>query len=200
MPIRCRNRFLWPQGHAAPRRYAVLDGISPDYPPATGRSHTRYSPVRRSPAARIAPRPDAPRLACVRPVASVHPEPGSNSSLFVSFFYFFLCLDGNAFHLDPLAGVLCYRRIDRVAIMFNMTLLLYYFLSIVIISMSSLSRASREKRCKVTTFFSFPQTFCSKFCCRPSGASRPPPDDRFLKSECKVTPFTRNHQIFSSLF
>ena len=115
-------------------------------------------------------------------------------------FLFFLCLDGNAFHLDPLAGVLCYRRIDRVAIMFNMTLLLYYFLSIVIISMSSLSRAFREKRCKVTTFFSFPQTFYSKFCCRPSGASRPPPDDRFLKSECKVTPFTRNHQIFSPLF
>ena len=25
--------------------------------------------------------PDAPRLACVKPVASVHPEPGSNSSL-----------------------------------------------------------------------------------------------------------------------
>ncbi len=24
----------------------------------------------------------APRLACVKPVASVHPEPGSNSSLF----------------------------------------------------------------------------------------------------------------------
>ena len=24
---------------------------------------------------------DAPRLACVKPVASVHPEPGSNSSL-----------------------------------------------------------------------------------------------------------------------
>lgn len=84
--------------------------------------------------------------------------------------------------------------------MFNMTLLLYYFLSIVIISMSSLSRAFREKRCKVTTFFSFPQTFCSKFCCRPSGASRPPPDDRFLKSECKVTPFVRNRQIFSPLF
>ncbi len=90
MPIRCRNRSLWPQGHAAPRRYAVLDGISPDYPPATGRSHTRYSPVRRSPAARIAPRPDAPRLACVRPVASVHPEPGSNSPLLVCLFYFFL--------------------------------------------------------------------------------------------------------------
>ena len=27
--------------------------------------------------------PAAPRLACVKPVASVHPEPGSNSSLFI---------------------------------------------------------------------------------------------------------------------
>ncbi len=32
------------------RRYAVLDGISPGYPPGAGRLHTRYSPVRRSPA------------------------------------------------------------------------------------------------------------------------------------------------------
>ena len=31
----------------------------------------------------------APRLACVRPVASVHPEPGSNSSLYL----FFICSD-----------------------------------------------------------------------------------------------------------
>ena len=28
-----------------------------------------------------------PRLACVKPVASVHPEPGSNSSLFKLFYY-----------------------------------------------------------------------------------------------------------------
>ena len=32
--------------------------------------------------------PAAPRLACVKPVASVHPEPGSNSSLFVILFFF----------------------------------------------------------------------------------------------------------------
>ena len=33
--------------------------------------------------------PAAPRLACVKPVASVHPEPGSNSSLlFMSFSFF----------------------------------------------------------------------------------------------------------------
>ena len=31
--------------------------------------------------------PAAPRLACVRPVASVHPEPGSNSSLYLFFFF-----------------------------------------------------------------------------------------------------------------
>ena len=29
--------------------------------------------------------PAAPRLACVQPAASVHPEPGSNSSLLISF-------------------------------------------------------------------------------------------------------------------
>ena len=29
--------------------YGVLDQISPDYPPVTGRLHTRYAPVRRSP-------------------------------------------------------------------------------------------------------------------------------------------------------
>ena len=34
----------------------------------------------------------APRLACVKPVASVHPEPGSNSSLFSIFVSLFLKL------------------------------------------------------------------------------------------------------------
>ena len=54
----------------------------------TGRFHTCYSPVRRSPAGRTSPSPAAPRLACVKPVASVHPEPGSNSSLLSIFFSF----------------------------------------------------------------------------------------------------------------
>jgi hypothetical protein len=59
--------------------YGVLIRLSLGYPPVKGRLHTRYSPVRRSPTgiATLA----APRLACVRPAASVHPEPGSNSSL-----------------------------------------------------------------------------------------------------------------------
>ena len=37
-------------GDASRRVYAVLDEISLDYPPVTGRLHTCYSPVRRSPA------------------------------------------------------------------------------------------------------------------------------------------------------
>ncbi len=45
---------------------------------------TRYAPFRRSPSESIATPYAAPRLACVKPAASVHPEPGSNSSLYIS--------------------------------------------------------------------------------------------------------------------
>ena len=76
-----------PYGHAPIRPHTVLVRISPGYPPLDGRLHTCYAPVRRSPAAFIAKRPAAPRLACVRPVASVHPEPGSNSSLYYLVFF-----------------------------------------------------------------------------------------------------------------
>ena len=62
--------------------YGVLVRLSTGYPPVEGRLHTRYSPVRRSPPKCIATSCAAPRLACVRPIASVHPEPGSNSSLY----------------------------------------------------------------------------------------------------------------------
>ena len=61
--------------------YAVLFKVSPDYPPVDERLHTRYAPVRRSPSTSIATDHAAPRLACVRPAASVYPEPGSNSPL-----------------------------------------------------------------------------------------------------------------------
>ena len=61
--------------------YGVLRDVSIDYPPVTGMLLTRYSPFRRSPPG-VATRA-APRLACVKPAASVHPEPGSNSSLYI---------------------------------------------------------------------------------------------------------------------
>ena len=81
-----------PPGHAPLWAYGVLVGISTGYPPVAGRFHTCYSPVRRSPAGKASFAPAAPRLACVRPVASVHPEPGSNSPLLLSFSCFFLSI------------------------------------------------------------------------------------------------------------
>ena len=41
---------LSPQPHAGPRPYGVLDHVSMACPPVRGRLHTRYAPVRRSPA------------------------------------------------------------------------------------------------------------------------------------------------------
>ena len=52
-----------------------------------------YALLTRAPVAGgVLPLPAAPRLACVRPVASVHPEPGSNSPLLLSFSCFFLSI------------------------------------------------------------------------------------------------------------
>ena len=62
--------------------HRVLIRFSSGYALLRGRLDTRYSPVRRSPAICASTDPDAPRLACVKPVASVHPEPGSNSPLY----------------------------------------------------------------------------------------------------------------------
>ena len=61
--------------------HIVLGRLSTGYPMDKGRLDTRYSPVRRSPSSVASNQHAAPRLACVKPVASVHPEPGSNSPL-----------------------------------------------------------------------------------------------------------------------
>ena len=61
--------------------HIVLGRLSTGYPMDKGRLDTRYSPVRRSPSLVASNQHAAPRLACVKPVASVHPEPGSNSTL-----------------------------------------------------------------------------------------------------------------------
>ena len=53
-------------------------------------SQVAYALRTRAPvASKVLLLPAAPRLACVRPVASVHPEPGSNSSLY-DFFVLYL--------------------------------------------------------------------------------------------------------------
>ena len=87
MPILCRPKPFLPPGCPG-GMYAGLARLSTGCPPAEGRLHTCYSPVRRSPAGEASFSSAAPRLACVKPAASVHPEPGSNSPLLLSFFFF----------------------------------------------------------------------------------------------------------------
>ena len=64
-------------------------GISPDFSglsPCAG--HVAHALRTLAPAESIAAPRAAPRLACVRPAASVHPEPGSNSSLYITILIF----------------------------------------------------------------------------------------------------------------
>ena len=85
MPIRHRI-VSFPRVGMPPRG---LRGISRDFSrlsPCGGQ--VAYVLLTRAPVAgksQQADSPAAPRLACVKPVASVHPEPGSNSSLFKLF-------------------------------------------------------------------------------------------------------------------
>ena len=65
--------------------YMVLAPFSRGYSNLHGRQPTRYSPVRQFNSIR---RYVLLRLACVRHAASVHPEPGSNSPLYIFLFNF----------------------------------------------------------------------------------------------------------------
>ena len=71
--IPCRIKVLW---GVNPRFHGLYPGIG----------QVAYALLTRAPVAiKVLLPHDAPRLACVKPVASVHPEPGSNSSLFKLF-------------------------------------------------------------------------------------------------------------------
>ena len=82
-----RRTSLYPLSDAVLRDHRGLIRLSPGCPRPWGRLDTRYSPVRRSPSKIASYLHDAPRLACVKPVASVHPEPGSNSPLYNLFIF-----------------------------------------------------------------------------------------------------------------
>ena len=150
--------------------YAVLVRISPGYPPVPGMSLTRYAPLRRSPPESIAAPRAAPRLACVRPAASVHPEPGSNSSLYITFLSF-LSLRFY-YHLsgfpDGIDARTFFGTFSCLLPVFSMNFLFLFF---PLLSASpvpfpaplSLSRAPRSERdCKGTAFF-FISNFFSNF-------------------------------------
>ena len=70
---------LYTADDAIPSDHGILAAVSSCFVPVTGRLHTRYAPVRHSCASRIAALGLTVRLACIKPAASVHPEPGSNS-------------------------------------------------------------------------------------------------------------------------
>ena len=81
-PIRRRRNF-----QQRPMRASVPSGISRRFHRLSpGNGHVAHA-LRTLPpvAARTLPPRAAPRLACVKPAASVHPEPGSNSSLYIHF-------------------------------------------------------------------------------------------------------------------
>ena len=81
-PIRRRRNF-----QQRPMRASVPSGISRRFHRLSpGNGHVAHA-LRTLPpvAARTLLPRAAPRLACVKPAASVHPEPGSNSSLYIHF-------------------------------------------------------------------------------------------------------------------
>ena len=111
--------------------------------------------------------PAAPRLACVKPVASVHPEPGSNSPLLVILFFLFsknisktivvlivlLASSARLVSFDS-SDAFIGSRIDRV----HFCSLVLLLMSIVILSMCSFilrspSRLQPKSGCKVITNF-----------------------------------------------
>ncbi len=107
--------------------------------------------------------PAAPRLACVKPVASVHPEPGSNSSLLLYIAIYLSKFFQTGRSRDPAVPA---RVVSPVSLVLTETCFLllvsYYFLSVAVLSMfSPLPESSPGRRpvsfpfceCKVTAFF-----------------------------------------------
>ncbi|WP_205102862.1 hypothetical protein, partial [Marseilla massiliensis] len=93
------------------------------------------------------------RLACVKPVASVHPEPGSNSTLYISFFFF-------TFDTPPGQRPASYSRHDNRLLYIRRPLLL----ACVIISKNFLLHQGQPLKsgCKSTHFRTNHQTFSRK--------------------------------------
>ena len=127
MPIRYLEHLT-----PIPGRIKVLWGVNPRfhglYP---GIRQVAYALLTRAPVAIKVLLPHAaPRLACVKPVASVHPEPGSNSSLLILFYTFcseslsvYCSLDGmSVFLLRLLYYLLICNAFKELALSFRLRL------------------------------------------------------------------------------
>ena len=93
----------------------------------------------------------APRLACVKPAASVHPEPGSNSSLYILFF-------------QACPGALNFLKKSTLSNFFCSRYLLY-FLSVLSMIVVKKSRSSRERDCKGNPTFLISKLYFTFFHC-----------------------------------
>ena len=120
-------------------------GINPAFAGlAPGKGKVGYALLTRAPVAAAPdrnPARDAPRLACVRPVASVHPEPGSNSTLYNTIDLFLSRLPRNVRKkTDP--------RTPRCSFSYSSCIL--------ILSMISFSSAPGHPRKRVQRYALFP--------------------------------------------
>ena len=93
-----------------------------------GKLHTCYAPVRRSPSNKASFVHAAPRLACVKPIASVHPEPGSNSSLYI-YFFIRLSLNSSFIVVKIDGGILFTLYLYYIFVVFNLSKNLFPFSS-----------------------------------------------------------------------
>ena len=139
-PIRRRRNFQYNA-----MKHRIPSGISRRFHRLSpGNGHVAHA-LRTLPpvAARILLSRAAPRLACVKPAASVHPEPGSNSSLYIHFISQF----------DPDNFILLKKRINALISfsvlvvlpsVFSMNLFAFLFRSFVFRS---------ERECKGRHYF-----------------------------------------------
>ena len=138
--------------------------------------------------------PAAPRLACVKPVASVHPEPGSNSPLLLYF-----CLSFSLLSAD--------RRTDSLRLtegsrpLPSSCILSHYFNVLSFVFRASFFRVASAK---LSQNFEPCKSFCrffQNFFRRVSFETRPPLRyRRFSFCECKGRHFFITLQIFYKLF
>ena len=147
-----------------------------------GKLHTCYAPVRRSPSNKASFVHAAPRLACVKPIASVHPEPGSNSSLYI-YFFIRLSLNSSFIVVKIDGGILFTLYLYYIFVVFNLSKNLFPF--------------SSKRTAKLRHFFELTKYFkkniyffFSNICSLNSQATS-------LDCGCKVTTFSETTKIFA---
>ena len=223
MPIPRRNFFLRRPEDALSARRRVLVRFSPGYPRPRARLHTCYSPVRRSPAGVSKLTPPLPLDLHVLSLslAFILSQDQTLRCCMLSFLLFRikeayrsefggrLSAPGPAVGL-PVFGI--FRRLRRRRRRQALVLLLPYAVYCKVFNVLGAFGAGRRKSVAKLRAFSETAKFFRRFFSffRPPGEPGalprrysplgPPAGDLRPESECKVTPFPRNRQIFPPLF